>query len=61
MSFKRKCARKDISHIEKTARPYGNRIERRNRNRHKARQWKFQVTPDNLQAVCSNGKPFCGT
>lgn len=37
MSFKRKLLRREMSHIEKTAQPYGNRNNRRNRYKHKAR------------------------
>ena len=37
MSFRRKFARRDMSHVEKTAQPGDNRSIRRNRERHSTR------------------------
>ncbi len=44
MSFRRKIARKGKSHIAQTARPFGNRDERRNRYCHKPRPAKYKAS-----------------
>lgn len=60
MSFKRKFARKDISHIATTEKLYGNRNERRNRSCIKSRIQKsnLKVTPNTLQGMSLNNSPF---
>lgn len=50
MSFRRKFARRNMSYIEKTAQPDGNRNIRRNRERHSTR-FSRRIEPTTKYAV----------
>lgn len=57
MSFRRKFARRDMSHIEKTAQSGGNRNIRRNRHCAKSRHLKFPTSQNSPSVIHFKERP----